>query len=38
MEFLNKYKFITQVFAKNDDKYLIKNIIDNFVKKIEKLT
>lgn len=38
MEFLNKYKYITQVLAENDDKYLIKNIIDNFVKKIEKLT
>ena len=38
MEFLNKYKYITQVIAKQDNNFLIKNIINNFVKKIEKLT
>lgn len=38
IKFLNKYKYITQVFSTNDDKCLIKNIINNFIKKIEKLT
>jgi hypothetical protein len=38
IEFLNKYKYITQVSTENDNRNLIKNIINNFIKKIKTLT